>query len=77
MAATGVLNTGGNAGGWIGIPIVAYLSGNGHWSAVFAIGFGCALASALCWLWVDVTKPLFDESAPAAHLDLESSASPG
>lgn len=61
MAATGVLNTGGNAGGWIGIPIVAYLSGNGHWRAVFAIGFVCALAAALGWLWVDVAKPLVEE----------------
>jgi len=62
MAATGVLNTGGNAGGWIGIPIVAYLSGHGHWRAAFAIGFGCAVVAALGWLWVDVAKPLADES---------------
>src|SRR5262249_49767170 len=30
MSAGGVLNTGGNGGGLIGIPIVAYLSGSGH-----------------------------------------------
>jgi MFS transporter, ACS family, glucarate transporter len=58
MAATGVLNTGGNAGGWIGIPIVAYLSGHGHWHATFLIGFGCALVAALAWLWVDADRPL-------------------
>jgi MFS transporter, ACS family, glucarate transporter len=58
MAATGVLNTGGNAGGWIGIPIVAYLSGQGHWHATFVIGFACAIAAALAWLWVDAAKPL-------------------
>ncbi|MFL6603502.1 MAG: MFS transporter [Steroidobacteraceae bacterium] len=58
MAATGVLNTGGNAGGWIGIPIVAYLSGHGHWHAAFVIGFACALTAALAWLWVDAAKPL-------------------
>jgi ACS family glucarate transporter-like MFS transporter len=58
MAATGVLNTGGNAGGWIGIPIVAYLSGQGQWHATFVIGFACALAAALAWLWVDAARPL-------------------
>jgi predicted MFS family arabinose efflux permease len=58
MAATGILNTGGNAGGWIGIPIVAYLSGQGHWRATFLIGFACALAAALAWLWVDADKSL-------------------
>lgn len=74
MAATGVLNTGGNAGGWIGIPIVAYLSGNGQWRAVFAIGFGCALVAALGWLWVDVAKPLADESEHSLKPNLEPSA---
>ena len=63
MAATGVLNTGGNAGGWIGIPIVAYLSGHGEWRLAFAIGFGCAVVSSLCWLWVDAAEPLVPERA--------------
>jgi ACS family glucarate transporter-like MFS transporter len=58
MAATGVLNTGGNAGGWIGIPIVAYLSGHGHWHASFVIGFACAVVAALAWMWVDAERPL-------------------
>jgi ACS family glucarate transporter-like MFS transporter len=65
MAATGILNTGGNAGGWIGIPIVAYLSGQGHWQATFLIGFACALAAALAWLWVDAGKPLVLQSQVA------------
>ncbi len=60
MAATGVLNTGGNAGGWIGIPIVAWLSGHGMWGAAFVIGFGCALAAALAWLWIDTSQPLVE-----------------
>ncbi len=63
MAATGVLNTGGNMGGWIGIPVVAYLSGHGQWSAAFVIGFVCAVVAALGWLWVDTSKPLV---APAS-----------
>jgi ACS family glucarate transporter-like MFS transporter len=58
MAATGVLNTGGNMGGWIGIPIVAYLSGHGHWTAAFVIGFFCAVVAAIGWLWVDTSQPL-------------------
>jgi ACS family glucarate transporter-like MFS transporter len=64
MAATGVLNTGGNMGGWIGIPIVAYLSGDGHWTAAFVIGFFCAVVAAVGWLWVDTSRPL--ESGHAA-----------
>jgi len=67
MAATGILNTGGNAGGWIGIPIVAYLSGQGHWHATFLIGFGCALAAALAWLWVDAGKPLVLQGTTGAR----------
>jgi MFS transporter, ACS family, glucarate transporter len=63
MAATGVLNTGGNAGGWIGIPIVAYLSGHGDWRMAFAIGFICAVVAGLAWLWVDPSKPLVTRAA--------------
>lgn len=63
MAATGVLNTGGNAGGWFGIPIVAWLSGHGEWHTAFAIGGGCALVAALAWLWVDASRPLATQSA--------------
>ena len=49
MAATGVLNTGGNLGGVIGIPIVAWLSGHGNWAGAFATGTGFALfAAVLC-----------------------------
>jgi MFS transporter, ACS family, glucarate transporter len=56
MAATGILNTGGNIGGLIGIPIVAYLSGDGHWTAAFAIGTGLAVLGALMWLGVDTDR---------------------
>jgi ACS family glucarate transporter-like MFS transporter len=64
MSATGILNTGGNLGGLIGIPIVANLSGHGAWTAAFAIGTAFALASAAAWLGVDTTRPLVE--APAA-----------
>ncbi|MBS0393103.1 MAG: MFS transporter [Proteobacteria bacterium] len=53
MAATGVLNTGGNVGGVIGIPIVAYLSGQQNWNAAFATGTVFALVAAGLWLLVD------------------------
>jgi ACS family glucarate transporter-like MFS transporter len=52
-AATGALNTGGNMGGIIAQPVVAALSGTGHWSAAFFTGTGFALVAALCWLFVD------------------------
>lgn len=53
MSATGILNTGGNLGGLIGIPIVAYLSGSGHWSAAFVIGAVLSLVGAAAWLGID------------------------
>jgi ACS family glucarate transporter-like MFS transporter len=58
MAATGVLNTGGNFGGIIGIPIVAYLSGHGAWNAAFLVGFLFALVAAIAWLGVDASRSL-------------------
>jgi len=56
MSATGILNTGGNIGGVIGIPIVAYLSGHGAWTAAFVIGTGLSLFATVTWLGVDATR---------------------
>jgi sugar phosphate permease len=56
MSATGILNTGGNIGGVIGIPIVAYLSGHGAWTAAFVIGTVSALIATVAWLGVDTTR---------------------
>ena len=56
MAAGGLLNTGGNAGGLVATPIVAYLSGHHAWTPAFLIGTGFALASAAGWLLVDPTR---------------------
>lgn len=53
MAASGLLNTGGNAGGLIATPIVAYLSARHEWTLAFAIGAACAVAGAAAWLVVD------------------------
>ena len=63
MSATGVLNTGGNIGGLIGIPIVAYLSGGGHWTAAFVIGTASAILAAVLWMGIDADKPIRLESA--------------
>jgi MFS transporter, ACS family, glucarate transporter len=56
MAASGLLNTGGNAGGLIATPVVAYLSGHQAWTAALLVGAGFAIASAAGWLLVDPTR---------------------
>jgi MFS transporter, ACS family, glucarate transporter len=53
MTAGGVLNTGGNAGGLIATPIVAWLSGQHAWTAAFLLGAVFAVVSAAAWLLVD------------------------
>ncbi len=58
MAVSGVMNTGGNLGGLIGIPIVAYLSGEHLWRAAFIIGAAFAVASAVIWLGIEVEQPV-------------------
>ena len=62
MAAWGVVGTGGNLGGIIGTPIVAWLSASGHWNAAFLTGTVAAVVSGILWLWVDGSRVL----APAA-----------
>src|SRR5665213_800861 len=57
MAVSGVMNTGGNLGGIIGIPIVGYLSGEHLWGTAFVIGAGFLAASALAWLGIAVDHP--------------------
>jgi ACS family glucarate transporter-like MFS transporter len=58
MAVGGVMNTGGNLGGIIGIPIVAYLSGHHDWNAAFFIGIGFAVVSGLSWLLIQADRPV-------------------
>jgi MFS transporter, ACS family, glucarate transporter len=57
MAATSVLNTGGNLGGVVATPAIAALSAHHHWHAVFAIGALASLAAAGLWFWVDSAPP--------------------
>jgi MFS transporter, ACS family, glucarate transporter len=56
MSVSGLLNTGGNAGGLIATPVVAYLSGHHAWTAAFVIGAAFAVVSAASWLLVDPTR---------------------
>ena len=69
MAVAGVLNTGGNLGGIIGIPVVAWLSGRHAWGAVFVIGSLCAVVAAALWLGIDAdTAGSGEAPAPPAVL---------
>jgi len=56
MSATGILNTGGNLGGLIGIPIVAYLSGHGQWTVAFVIGAIFSVLGAIAWLGINADE---------------------
>jgi MFS transporter, ACS family, glucarate transporter len=64
MAVCGFMNTGGNLGGIISIPIVAYFSGQHLWYMAFLIGAGFALLSAVAWLGIDVVTPVDARSEP-------------
>ncbi len=65
MSAAGVLNTGGNGGGLIGIPIVAYLSDHGHWTTAFVIGAVFSVVGGIAWLGIDAEQRF--EPPPAIH----------
>jgi ACS family glucarate transporter-like MFS transporter len=67
MAVSGVMNTGGNLGGIIGIPIIGYLSGEHLWRAAFVVGAGFAVASALAWLGIEVDQPADAAESAAAR----------
>jgi ACS family glucarate transporter-like MFS transporter len=56
MAATAVLNTGGNLGGVVATPAIAALSANHQWQAIFALGAATSVGAAALWLWVDVSR---------------------
>ena len=56
MAATGILNTGGNLGGVIATPTIAALSSGHHWMAVFSLGAALMIAAAILWAFIDVKE---------------------
>ena len=57
MAATAVLNTGGNLGGVVATPAIAALSAQHQWEAIFTLGAATSLGAAVLWFWVDVARP--------------------
>ncbi len=63
MAASGLLNTGGNLGGVIATPIVGYLSSQHEWTLAFGIGAVLAVAGAAAWLAVDPTRGMPESAA--------------
>jgi ACS family glucarate transporter-like MFS transporter len=66
MAVCGFMNTGGNLGGIIGIPIVAYFSGQHAWHTAFIIGIAFALVSAAAWLAIQIESPAESRTSPLA-----------
>ena len=69
MVVGGVLTLGGSLGGVVGIPIVAYLSGHGAWNTAFLIGTGCALVSALLWVFIDPSHSATSATSIAATIN--------
>lgn len=53
MMVCGVMNTGGNLGGIIGIPVVAYWSGHQRWDVAIWIGAILAVLGAAAWLIIN------------------------
>jgi ACS family glucarate transporter-like MFS transporter len=64
MAVCGFMNTGGNLGGIINIPIVAYFSGLHAWHTAFIIGIGFAIVSAAAWLAIQIDSPEESRASP-------------
>ena len=60
---SGAMNMTGNFMGAAGMAFAGFMLDRGHGEALFLI-FGCSYAlAAMCWLAVDVTKPvLFDQN---------------
>ena len=58
MAVCAIMNTGGNLGGIITLPVVAYLSGRHQWSVAFGLGAGFAVLGAAAWLAIRVADPV-------------------
>jgi sugar phosphate permease len=71
MAVSGVMNTGGNLGGIVAIPIIGYLSGEHLWRLAFVVGAAFAVASAVAWLGIEVEHPVLADQEGAAGQGVE------
>lgn len=60
MAVCGIMNTGGNMGGIIALPIVGHFAERHAWNTAFLIGVAFAAVSALAWFGIRI-------SGTAAH----------
>jgi sugar phosphate permease len=56
MTVSAIVNTGGNLGGLIALPVIGYLSGYYSWTLAFVVGCLTALGSAAIWLAIDVGR---------------------
>ena len=56
MAATAVLNTGGNLGGVVATPIIAALSAGQSWTVVFWTGAVTSITAAALWFTIDAGR---------------------
>jgi len=72
MAVCGFMNTGGNLGGIIALPVVGYYAEQHSWHTAFVIGVGFAIVSALTWLGILIESP-----AEATAPTLVARAAPG
>jgi len=68
MAAGGLMNTGGNLGGLICTPIVAYLSGHQAWTPCFIIGTGFAAVAAALWLVIDPSRAAIPSASARVNM---------
>jgi len=64
MMVCGVMNTGGNLGGIIGIPVVAYWSGHHRWDVAIWIGAALAFLSAAAWLSINADGTCREAAEP-------------
>jgi len=64
MTAYGVVGTGGNLGGIIGTPLVAWFTAHGAWTAAFVTGTAAAVLSGILWLWIDASRVMAADTGP-------------
>ncbi len=64
-AAGGILNTGGNMGGFLAPVLTPLIASRLGWSAALYTGSAVLLVGALLWFFIDVTRPISSNGSPA------------